>query len=140
MGLENQKCDVYDLSEIKVPNELIPGLQLLLTLQKSFGVKFCQFDNLSYDDKVKWTKEFILCIQQELAELTEQLPWKHWKDYSEYKVNETELKYEIIDILHFFLSLCLVWGMDAEEIFRYYFSKNKQNFERQEKGYKQKGG
>lgn len=136
MGLETQKCDKVDLNLIEVKPEESLGMQKLLDMQRSFGQKFCQFNNLSREERVEWTKEFVLCMQQEIAELIEQTPWKHWKDYSSFKIDSMELKYELIDILHFWLSLCLVWGMDGEQIMKIYFSKNKQNFKRQEDGYK----
>ena len=36
-----------------------------------------------------------------------------------------------MDVLHFFVSLCLRSGMDAEELFERYCEKNKENFDRQ---------
>ena len=136
MGLETQKCNKVDLSTVQVSAEESLGMQKLLDLQRSFGQKFCNFNELTTEQRVEWTKEFVLCMQQEIAELIEQTPWKHWKDYSNFKIDNMELKYELIDILHFWLSLCLVWGVDGQEIMKIYFSKNKQNFKRQEDGYK----
>jgi len=127
-----QKCDILDLETIEVNDEQIKCLQKLLDLQKSFGQKFCNFDNLTDEEKVKWTKEFMICMQSEMTEMLEGLPWKHWKQYSDFKINLPELQYEIIDLLHFYLSICLIWGIDAKKMYRLYLSKNKQNFKRQE--------
>jgi dimeric dUTPase (all-alpha-NTP-PPase superfamily) len=95
------------------------------------------------EEKVKWTKEYLMCIQCESVELLEELPFKHWKDYSNFKVNLPEVKYEVIDLLHFWLDICLVWGITGKEVMQYYISKNIQNFQRQEDpklGYVRKRG
>lgn len=127
-----QKCDILDLESIEVNEEQIKGLQRLLDLQKSFGKRFCDFDNLTSEEKVKWTKEFMICMQVELVELLDQMSWKHWKDYKDMKPNLSEVQYEIIDVLHFYLSLCLIWGIDAKQMYKLYLSKNAQNIKRQE--------
>ena len=41
------------------------------------------------------------------------------------------LKEELVDVLHFFVSLCLRSGMDAEELYARYLDKNRENFDRQ---------
>lgn len=130
--IKKQVCDITNLEAIEVNEVEIKGLQKLLDLQKSFGKKFCDFDNLSEADKIKWTKEFMICLQVELTELIDQLNWKHWKQYGDKQPNIPEVQYEIIDILHFYLSLCLIWGIDAKRMYRLYLSKNAQNIKRQE--------
>lgn len=71
--------------------------------------------------------------------------WKPWKA-DHVKMQDTyikdlsdkdqlEIKFEMIDILHFVLNMFHGLGMDAEEIFKLYFLKNKANFDRQDNGY-----
>lgn len=71
--------------------------------------------------------------------------WKPWKsdhvekfstnirDLSE--KDQLEIKFEMIDILHFVLNMFMALGLDAEEIFKLYFLKNAENFARQDNGY-----
>ena len=71
--------------------------------------------------------------------------WKPWKsshakladmkfsDMSE--DDKKELKMELIDIQHFLFNMMLAAGMTTDELFNYYFSKNKENRARQERGY-----
>lgn len=132
MGVEFQKCEHLDVDKIHVPADMSAGLQILLNNQREFGKKFCNFGNLTLEEQTKWTKEFVMCLNNEFTELIEQLPWKHWKNYEGFEPNMKEIKFEIIDILHFFLSLCLVWDMSAEEILKYYIAKNKHNHARQQ--------
>lgn len=49
--------------------------------------------------------------------------------------DQLEIKFEMIDILHFMLNMFMSLGMDSEEIFKLYFLKNKENFDRQDRGY-----
>ena len=110
------------------------ALKKIFTLQKNFGKKFCNFDNLSFEEKVKWTKEFIICCLNELNEILDWIPWKHWKKKYK-KPDEIEIKFEIIDLLHFVVSLALVWNMNAEEFYSLYITKMEENINRQKRGY-----
>jgi hypothetical protein len=45
------------------------------------------------------------------------------------------IRVEIVDILHFWISLALASGLDAEETLRLYRLKNEINLKRQDAGY-----
>jgi dimeric dUTPase (all-alpha-NTP-PPase superfamily) len=122
-------------------------LQNIFSLQKQFGKRFCNFDTFNKNnlkeyekdiinqEKVKWTKEFIICCQDELSEILNWLPWKHWKKYKKEKINNKEVKYEIIDLMHFVISLALLFGMTADEFYSLYVTKMEENNNRQKRGY-----
>ena len=71
--------------------------------------------------------------------------WKPWKaQHGERREtlitdlspqDQLEIKFEMIDILHFVLNMFQGLGLTAEEIFKLYYLKNKHNFERQDNGY-----
>lgn len=71
--------------------------------------------------------------------------WKPWKKshkqiteltYNGMSENDKkELKMELIDMQHFLFNMMLSVGMTPEEFFNYYYSKNKENRERQKRGY-----
>jgi hypothetical protein len=71
--------------------------------------------------------------------------WKYWKkDYSKYESikfsdlsesDQLEAKFEIIDMLHFFLNYAISISMTSQEIYNMYMSKNKENRDRQSRGY-----
>ncbi|AFU63976.1 nucleoside triphosphate pyrophosphohydrolase [Salmonella phage STML-198] len=71
--------------------------------------------------------------------------WKPWKaQHAEFRnrlisemssKDQLEIKFEMIDILHFVLNMFQGLGMSAEEIFKLYYLKNAENFERQNRGY-----
>lgn len=71
--------------------------------------------------------------------------WKPWKashaEFSNRRIDELspedqlEIKFEMIDILHFMLNMFQGLNMSAEEIFKLYYLKNAENFARQDRGY-----
>lgn len=71
--------------------------------------------------------------------------WKPWKQEHATKretlindlsdKDQLEIKFEMIDILHFVLNMFMALGMDSDEIFKLYFLKNAENFARQDNGY-----
>jgi len=71
--------------------------------------------------------------------------WKRWKkDYSSYSdkkfsdlstSDQIECKFEIIDMLHFFMNYAASIGMTSQEMYNMYMSKNEHNRERQRNGY-----
>lgn len=71
--------------------------------------------------------------------------WKPWKSqHGERREtlitdlspqDQLEIKFEMIDILHFVLNMFQVLGLTAEEIFKLYYLKNAENFARQDRGY-----
>jgi len=77
--------------------------------------------------------DFELAMRQESAEAVDSLNWKWWKKDED---DWTNVKIELVDMLHFWVSMCTVAGLDANEVFDLYFKKNKLNHKRQEQGYK----
>lgn len=71
--------------------------------------------------------------------------WKYWKkDFSKYENlkfsdlsnnDQIECKFEIIDILHFFMNMAISIGMTPQEMYNMYMSKNAENRDRQSRGY-----
>ena len=71
--------------------------------------------------------------------------WKRWKKaYGEYdnikfsdlsESDQLECKFEIVDMLHFFMNYAASIGMTLSEMYNMYMSKNEENRSRQQKGY-----
>ena len=77
---------------------------------------------------------FELALRQESSEAIDSLNWKWWKKDEE---DWDNVKVELVDMLHFWVSMCTVAGLSAKEVFELYRKKNKLNHDRQEKGYKE---
>jgi dimeric dUTPase (all-alpha-NTP-PPase superfamily) len=78
----------------------------------------------------------------EMTELLDRLPWKEWKTYTEAQKagflseeDKLETYYEYIDVFHFFMNVGLALGIDGDTFEKLYITKNKENFDRQARGY-----
>ena len=72
-------------------------------------------------------------MTQEIAELTDSVPWKWWASYQQF--DHQNARVEIVDLFHFLISAAQVMGMSAEDVFDLYMQKNKVNHDRQDSGY-----
>ena len=102
-------------------------------LNSRIGVNMNEMND---DDRSKWILNYIRAMQQELAELTDSVPWKWWAKYQEF--DKQNAKVEIVDLFHFLISLAQVMGMTAEDVYEAYLKKNKVNHNRQDSGYQKK--
>lgn len=102
-------------------------------LNQRIGVKTA---GMSEEEKTKWLLNYTRAMQQELAELTDSVPWKWWAKYQ--KFDEQNARVEVVDLFHFLISMAQVLGMSADDVFAAYVKKNAVNFQRQESGYTQK--
>ncbi|MCI8487703.1 MAG: dUTPase [Clostridia bacterium] len=85
----------------------------------------------------EWIQKKSLALIDEVTELLNEVNYKWWKNPK--PVNERAVKEEIVDILHFFVSICLTAGMTADELYEIYCDKNCENIARQQ-GKSQKSG
>jgi len=102
-------------------------------LNSRIGVNMSEMND---DDRSKWILNYIRAMQQELAELTDSVPWKWWAKYQEF--DKQNAKVEIVDLFHFLISLAQVMGMTADDVYESYLKKNKVNHNRQDSGYEKK--
>ncbi len=80
----------------------------------------------------EWLSRYLTALDDESRELREELLWKWW---SKDTLDMQNIRVEIVDQLHFWVSMAMVAGMDANKVFDIYYQKNKVNIERQEKDY-----
>lgn len=132
----------------------------LMNLQKDiqenvYGFDFNKLRNSPLSEMRKFYDWNYHAIQDELRETYNALGgindglgnaiWKTWKKshkesdvkkFSEMSERDLlELKYELVDIQHFLFNLMIAVGITPDELFNLYFAKNKENRERQKRGY-----
>ena len=115
------------------PDQLRELFRMQKALNDRIGVKT---DTMTPEDKAKWLLNYCRAMSQELAELTDSVPWKWWAKYQ--KFDEQNARVEVVDLFHFLISAAQVLGMSADDVFDAYLKKNAINFQRQESGYAQK--
>lgn len=99
-------------------------------LNRRIGVDTSAMDEA---EKTRWILNYCRAMSQELAELTDSVPWKWWAKYQ--KFDEQNARVEVVDLLHFLVSMAQVLGMSADDVFQAYVKKNEVNLRRQDTGY-----
>lgn len=99
-------------------------------LNERIGVRT---EGMTEAEKTQWVLNYCRAMSQELAELTDSVPWKWWAKYQ--KFDEQNARVEVVDLFHFLISLAQVLGMSADDVFQAYVKKNEVNLRRQETGY-----
>jgi len=107
----------------------VDKLDKIFAMQKLLNEDIISRRSLQDISKEEWIQKQTLAMISELSELLDEVNFKWWKNKKE--VDEKLVKEELVDILHFFVSMCLVYDMDANEMFEMYMNKNKENFNRQ---------
>ena len=90
-------------------------------------------ETMTEEEQQTWVLNYCRAMTQELAELTDSVPWKWWAKYQKY--DKQNARVEVVDLFHFLISLAQVLGMSADDVYDVYLQKNKVNFERQDSGY-----
>ena len=112
------------------------------------------FENMSLRDIMSFWSMNTHAMIDEIHEATDALGgisaggsaiWKRWKkDYPKYaemkftdlsEDDQLECKFEIVDMLHFFMNYAASIGMTPQEMYNMYMSKNEENRARQQRGY-----
>jgi len=120
-----------------VMNTFMDKLDNIFELQDELNRRIgVDMSSMNDEDRAKWILNYVRAMQQELAELTDSVPWKWWAKYQEF--DKQNAKVEIVDLFHFLISLAQVMGMTAEDVHEAYLKKNKVNHDRQESGYSSK--
>jgi dimeric dUTPase (all-alpha-NTP-PPase superfamily) len=112
-------------------------LRLIFRMQEELNRRIgVDTRRLTEEEQVHWVLNYCRALGQEIAELTDSVPWKWWAQYQSF--DRQNARVEVVDMLHFLVSLAQVLGMSADDLCRAYVEKNKVNFERQQSGYVEK--
>ena len=115
------------------PDQLRELFRMQQALNQRIGV---DTSGMTDEDKTKWILNYCRAMTQEIAELTDSVPWKWWAKYQ--KFDEQNARVEVVDLFHFLISMAQTLGMSADDVFNAYVKKNDVNFKRQESGYTEK--
>jgi len=106
----------------------------LFRMQQSLNERIgVHTQNMSEEEKTRWVLNYTRAMTQEMAELTDSVPWKWWAKYQ--KFDGQNARVEVVDLFHFLISLAQVLGMSSDDVFAAYVKKNEVNFKRQDAGY-----
>ncbi|MEA4913000.1 MAG: dUTPase [Christensenella sp.] len=103
-------------------------LDIIFEMQQSLNSDIEARRNIAFS-REEWMQKEVLAMISELSEVLDEVNFKWWKNVK--PVDDAALKGELVDVLHFFVSMCLKSGMTADELFTLYQAKNQENFDRQ---------
>ena len=143
---DENKCAQLFEQDVTLPN--IECIELMFNMQKSLQDHLASkgraldLDKATFKEKVDNITPQLRNLLVESTELIERLPYKEWKTYSDeekkyFLSNEVKLEcwYEIIDMFHFLMNMALLLDIDGKTFVHLYMKKNKENFDRQKRGY-----
>lgn len=141
----NKCAQLYDQVVSKLDNPLVDIFNMQLSLQKKLASmgKGIDYENAAPEECIKDLTVQFRNLTLEFAELLERLPFKEWKTYTPEqldvnnysKEDRLEIVYEYCDMFHFFINIGLALGLDGNDLEHLYVTKNKENFDRQKRGY-----
>ena len=112
------------------PDKLEEIFRLQEQLNTRIGVDTA---NMTDEQRQQWVLNYCRAMTQEVAELTDSVPWKWWAKYQ--KFDKQNARVEIIDLLHFLISIAQVLEMTPADFYEAYAKKHQVNLSRQDSGY-----
>ncbi|MEG1510224.1 MAG: dUTPase, partial [Clostridia bacterium] len=109
--------------------ENMDKLDKIFFMQNKFDSDLIKNRHLEDITPEQWIQKQVLAMLSELSELLDEVNFKWWKNPK--PLDKPATKEELVDILHFFVGMCLRMGMTSEELYHIYMKKNKENFDRQ---------
>ena len=103
-------------------------LETIFALQKALDTDIQERRSLDFPME-QWIQKDVLAMISELAELLDEVNFKWWKNAK--PIDKASLHGELVDIMHFFISMCIRAGLNADDLFNGYIAKNRENFDRQ---------
>lgn len=88
---------------------------------------------LMEEDRIEFIRWNVLALEDELHEALAETGWKPWA--TSRHINTDKFHGELVDAFHFFMNLCLVSGLTADQLLERYFEKRSINAKRQARGY-----
>lgn len=141
---ENKCSHLYD-QEVDLASITIDEMfrmQKKLQEDLAFKGRALDYDEASFKARVRDITTQWRNMNLEMSELLERLPYKEWKTYTKEQLEgfvseeqRLEVLYEYIDVFHFFMNVGLALGVDGKIFRRLYATKNKENHDRQNRGY-----
>ncbi len=104
-------------------------LETIFYWQQRFNDQLRAERGLDYSES-EWIQREAVALLVELGEVMEEARYKWWKNPS--PIDPDKLHEELVDVLHFFISMCIDAGLDAESLYQAYLAKNRENFRRQQ--------
>ena len=141
--MEKEKVECANMyKKIKLPFQIC-RLQQIWKLQESLQKEMEERGNADYTTETGKMEEITKQWRNltiEFGEMMQSLPYKEWKnndrEYKDFTPEEKlEVEFEYVDMFHFFINIGIALGLDYHKVYELYVAKNRENFDRQHRGY-----
>lgn len=105
-------------------------LDTIFKMQSALNEYIISKRGLPAYSKEEWLQKQVLAMLSEISELLNEVNFKWWKNPK--PLDEKAIANELVDILHFMVSMFLHAGMTADDVLKVYLEKNKENYKRQQ--------
>ena len=109
--------------------ESVDMLEHIFKEQKELNEYLDEKRDINRVNDPEWVLNYVIAMNEELAEVQRNLPWKWWKNESE--IDREETLEELVDLLHFWVSAVQQLGYGADDVYNAYIDKNQENQDRQ---------
>jgi len=75
---------------MECPDQLHELFQMQKALNERIGV---HTESMSEEEKIKWILNYSRAVIQEIAELTDSVPWKWWANYQKFEVQNARVEW-----------------------------------------------
>lgn len=79
---------------------------------------------LSPQDRIAWTREYLLSVHAEADEALHCMPWKRHRKTSLSDLNRSNLMIELVDVQKYLWGLMQIWGVTPEEFVQVFNDKS----------------
>lgn len=118
---------------IKTLQDMFANQDYLQTVVYGDGVSPREYLDRDPEFALAFYKDMHIALVDELHEALAEIGWKPWASSRHF--NHDAVKGELVDAFHFFMNLCLVSGVSAQDLINGYIDKSAKNIKRQEDGY-----
>jgi predicted phosphodiesterase len=129
LPLDQTPWELFNAHYQKHPDKLEGIFFLQKLLNQRIGVNT---DKMTESELQQWLLNYCRAMDQELAELVDCVPWKWWASYQ--KFDKQNARVQIVDLLHFLISLAQVMEMTPDELFEACTKKHPVNLDWQASG------
>lgn len=116
--------------QIKTLQDAFQNQNYLQTEVYGDGTQPSEYDR---ERAISFYKDMHIALVDELHEALQEIGWKPWASSNHF--THDAVKGELVDAFHFFMNLCLVSKVSADDLLEGYAKKSAKNIQRQEEGY-----
>ena len=119
--------------QIETLQDAFQNQDYLQTVVYGDGISPREYLEVDPERGLRFYKDMHIALVDELHEALSEIGWKPWASSRHF--NHDAVKGELVDAFHFFMNLCMVSRVSAEDLLEGYRRKSAKNIKRQEEGY-----